>query len=186
VNQIERLLNIAESEDERKALFNLIDLLAELIGSDKTRIGRKKLFDEITKYLEKKRAPRASTIEDELDYLRYVRNALAHRKAIPDEAIRVAIPMFWRALKGAAVDWEWHELSHLLSYAMHLKEPLPIAVNALSSSRIKKYEDRFNKTDPDERVSVFRDLLLRIYDTYEFQKHVKKSRSTVRNGGGLG
>lgn len=162
--------------------MRLLERLAILIEMEHSPEGREKLLSDITKYLERKRSPRSLHLEyDELEFLRHVRNSLAHRRGLPDEEVRAAIPIFWRALEDAAHEFTWEEISHLLAYTLGLRASLPMGSDAPLRTRVKRYEDRFNKLPPEEKMMLFRSLLLSIYDTPEFQNYIRKIRTPSRH-----
>src|SRR5690349_20450911 len=94
------------SQEDRQRFVGILQLLAELFDrAHPPSAESTKLLADLEMFLKRKStAPSATEERDELEYLRYVRNSLTHRSSIPDEAVRVAMPMFWRLLRQAAVD----------------------------------------------------------------------------------
>lgn len=171
------------SSTEASHFEALLGLLGDLVlATERGSQEREKLFIEINKYLKRKKTTPTLTDErDEIEYLRHVRNSLAHRSAIANEAVRVAMPMFWRLLKKTAEEWHWSELSHLLSYSLREDDANGAISASTPKTQLRKYEERFNRLPDEVRDMVFRDLLLSIFATSEFQRILKRSR-TNRTG----
>lgn len=178
MNSLDRLKNIMPPEMDRDLLLNLFDALADLLeDTSRTESERKKLVLDLTRYLERKRPSQMSDGVNELEYLKYVRNSLAHRKQIPEEGIRVAMPMFWKFLREIATTTNWDKISNLLAYSLRQKDVTSQSEKVSIKSKIRKYELIFNNLPDSEKLMVFESALLNLYSTEEFQNYLKKRRT---------
>jgi len=173
----EQLSRICRTPNEANILSEILALLSKKLEFEGSDFAREKLLSDLLRYLERKpnRKPIQST--DEFDYLRNVRNLMAHKKSVPLDEIGPAIPVFWKVLGDVADDFNWNELSRLLTYALHLPEPPPMKANSSSKNRIKKYENVFNSISWEQKIYIFRNLLLMIFETPEFQNHLKNIKN---------
>lgn len=140
--------------------------------------ARRKVLSEIERYLMKKsERPTKDSTGDRAEYLRFVRNALAHKSNIPTEVVRPAIPMFWTVLSESAPLWDAKELSNLLAYAIRSREEYPVDSVMTTSSVIRHYQALLKRIPIVERNEVFKELLLSIFVTPQFQDAMTASKS---------
>ncbi|OAH98974.1 hypothetical protein A1353_21615 [Methylomonas methanica] len=165
------------SDIEKARLDHVLQLLLERISDlEALPAERSRFLADVEKYFLRKKPKIASVAQNEIDYLRYVRNAFAHREYIPDEAVRVAIPMFWRVIRNIADDWQGPELFNLLSYSLKHGE-IHLFEGGSTKTVIRRFEDSLNRLPEEEQLVCFRNLLLSIYDTEYFHKYTKLGRS---------
>jgi len=177
-----RIENLSRSEAEHQLIIDLLSTFADIFEDNtRTSAERKKLLTEILKYLQNKRSSKTTKVADEIEYIRYVRNSLAHRKSIPVEAIRVAIPMFWRMVREISGEWDSSEISNLLSYGLKMKNSISSSASISLKTKLRKYEELFYNKNEFEQIDAFRNILLSIYETEEFQRYMKKNRTSRPN-----
>lgn len=173
----EYINRICRSQIEEKLFSDMLYVLSQKLDAETTDWAREKFLTDLIRYLERKPSRRSAHSGDELDYLRNIRNLLAHRRNVPTDEVEPAIPIFWHVLVEVADQFQWDELSRLLTYALHLPAPLPTKNYASSKTRIKKYEQWFNGIPWDQRFFMFRNLLLTIFETPEFQHYLKDAKT---------
>lgn len=138
---------------------------------------REKRLTDIADYLSKKsRRSKHDDISNQFEYIRFVRNSIAHGSAVAPEVLDMAVPIFWGILAESAPQWNKEHLSNLLSYALRRKNnPLRLD-NGTSKNMVRNYERTFMLLPQEEKRSLFRDLLLNIYTSEEFQKVLEKNK----------
>lgn len=180
MKSIERLAERASTlSSEEAAVFDRVIFGIETLvfnGSDSS-VARKKVLSEIEKYLKKKtERPSKENTGDKAEYLRFVRNSLAHKSNVPPEVITLAIPMFWTILTESAPTWNVRELSNLLAYAIRSRDDYPANKVAATTDVIRHYQTLFKKIPLVERNEVFKELLLSIFVTPQFQDALSAQR----------
>ena len=186
MKSIERLADRARTlSSEESAIFDRVIVGIEALvfnGSDSSE-ARRKALNEIERYLKKKsESPTKENTGDKAEYLRFVRNALTHKSNVPPEVITLAIPMFWTILTESAPMWNVRELSNLLAYAIRSRDDYPVDKVVTTTDVIRHYQSTLKKIPTAERNEVFKEILLSIFVTPQFQdallayKHVGKKK----------
>ena len=180
MSSIEKLAEIARTLNaEESAIFGRIvaglDALIFNIGDSPE--ARRKVLSEVEKYLKKKgERPTKESTGDRAEYLRFVRNSFAHKSNVPPEVVALAIPMFWAVLKESAPKWNVTELSNLLAYAIRGQHEYPGTGEVKPSNVVRHYQSVLKKVPSPERNEVFKELLLSIFVTPQFQDTLLASK----------
>lgn len=180
MKSIEKLAERARTlSSEEAVVFDRVIFGIETLvfnGSDSSA-ARLKVLNEIERYLKKKtERPNKESTGDKAEYLRFVRNSLAHKSNVPPEVITLAIPMFWTILMESAPMWNVRELSNLLAYAIRSRDDYPANKVVATTDAIRHYQTLFKKIPLVERNEVFKELLLSIFVTPQFQDALSAHR----------
>ena len=180
MKSIEKLAERARTlSSEEAAVFDrVISGIETLVfNSIDSSAARRKVLSEMERYLKKKtERPNKENTGDKAEYLRFVRNSLAHKSNVPPEVIKLAIPMFWTILTESASMWNVRELSNLLAYAIRSRDDFSANKVAATTDVIRHYQTLFKKTPLVERNEVFKELLLSIFVTPQFQDALSAHR----------
>lgn len=169
-----RALNAEDAEIFDRVLIRLNELFFEGSGS---RTARRKRLIEVEKYLTKKSSRvAAENVGNKAEYLRFIRNSFTHRSSVPPEAVSLAIPMFWAILLNSAPIWDIKELSHLLAYAIGSRDEYPGDQIVTGEGVIRHFQTLFKKVPASKKNEVFRELLLSIFVTQQFQEALSAQR----------
>ena len=191
MKSIEKLARKAQTLNaEESAIFDRVVAGIDALvfnDSDSPEV-RRKVLSEIERYLRKKgERPTKDNTGNRAEYLRFVRNALAHKSNVPPEVVTLAIPMFWTILSESAPMWNARELSNLLAYAIRSRDDYPVGKVVTTSGIIRHYQTLLKKIPLIERNEVFKELLLSIFVTPQFQNALTahKPESGKRRGDGF-
>jgi hypothetical protein len=169
---------------EESAIFDRIVAALNMLvlSSGDSPEVRRKVLNEVEKYLKKKNErPKKENTGDKAEYLRFVRNSFAHKSSVPAEVVTLAIPMFWAVLKESAPQWNVTELNNLLAYAIRDKHEYPGNGYATTNDVVQHYQSALKKIPPIERHEVFRELLLSLFVTPQFQDALLSSKPVGKN-----
>lgn len=172
-----RTLSSEEAVVFDRVIFGIKTLVFD--GSDSSS-ARRKVLSEIERYLKKKgERPTKENTGDKVEYLRFVRNSLAHKSNVPPEVITLAIPMFWTILTESSSKWQARELSNLLAFAVRSRDDYPADKATATIDVIRHYQTLFKKIPLVERNEVFKELLLSIFVTPQFQQALSVHRPEI-------
>lgn len=186
MKSIERLVDRAGAlSPEESAIFDrvIVEIEALIFNNNDLPEVRRKVLNGIERYLKKKNESiTKENTSDKAEYLRFVRNSLAHKSHVPPEVIALAIPMFWAILLESAPWWNVRELSNLLAYAVRFRGDYPADKVATTTDVTRYYQTSFKKIPAAQRNEVFKEILLSIFVTPQFQdallayKHAAKKK----------